>query len=242
MAKTATLEDFIKNYVRNKSLTESNEGYSAWLKKNGADSAEIVSNGISSALASLKKASAAYGKNAEKLSSMGLSNSGYADYINSTAKRAYADRLSTLGADYARNEAKNLNSYESYLQEKNQEYRKTLDTAIKSLKKSGIMDYQKAYEYALTLGLSESDAKGAAEESTSALIESTRKKVIENIILNHLGSVQTKEYAISLGLDESLANELGEIAYDLNESVENGKYSESYLDYLREQAKKNANK
>ena len=65
---------------------------------------------------------------------------------------------------------------------------------------------------------------------------------IENIILNHLGSVQTKEYAISLGLDESLANELGEIAYDLNESVENGKYSESYLDYLREQAKKNANK
>ncbi len=240
MAKTATLEDFIKNYVRNKSLTESKEGYSAWLKKNGVDSVGIMSDGISRTDTALKKASAAYGKRAESLGSLGLSRSGYADYVNRTAKKAYADALSSINADYAKNEAKNLKTYEDHLEAKNQKYRETYDAAIKSLEKSGIMNFDEAYEYALLLGLSDDDARGAAEKSTSMLIDATRKKIISDIILRQLGSAQAKEYALVLGLDEKLASELSDIAYDLNESVENGKYSESYLEYLKEQAKKNA--
>lgn len=240
MARTATLEDFIKNYVRNKSLTESKEGYSAWLKKNGADSVGALSDGISRADTALKKASVSYGKSAESLGSLGLSKSGYADYLNNTAKKAYTDKLSTLEADYSKAEAKNQKGYESYLEAEKQKYQKTYDAAIKSLEKSGIMNFDKAYSYALELGLSDEDARGAAEKSTSMLIDATRKKIISDIILNHLGSAQTKEYALTLGLDEKMASELGDIAYDLNESVKNGKYSESYLEYLKEQAKKNA--
>lgn len=239
MAKNATLEDFIKNYVRNKSLTESNEGYSAWLKRNGADSAAIVSDGISRADTALKKAAASYGKSAESLGSLGLSRSGYADYVNRTAKKEYSDSLSALNADYAKNEAKNLKIYESYLEAEKQKYRETYDAAVKSLEKSGIMNFDKAYEYALELGLSDDDARAAAEKSTSTLIDETRKKIISDIILNRLSSAEAKEYALVLGLDEKLASELGDIAYNLNESVENGKYSESYLEYLKEQAKKN---
>ena len=238
MAKTATLEDFIKNYVRNKSLTESDEGYSAWLKKNGQNSLGTLSDGISRADTALKKASGSYGKNAESLNSLGLSKSGYADYVNSTAKKEYADRLSSLNADYEATEANNRKGYESYLEAEQQKYRKTYEAALKSLEKSGIMNFESAYEYALELGLSEEDARGAAEKSTSLLIEETRKKIINDIILNRLGSAQAKEYALSLGLDEKTANELGEVAYDLYESVENGKYSQSYLEYLKEQAKK----
>ena len=239
MARTKTLEDFIKNYVRNKSLTESKEGYSAWLKKNGADSIGAISDGVSRADTTMKKASVTYGKNAEELDSGGLLRSGYASYINDAARKSYADSLSSLNEEYLKIEAKNLKGYEKYLENENRKHLEAYDAAVKSLEKSGIMDFEKAYGYALELGLNEKEARDAAEKTTASLIGETRKKVINDIILKRLGSAEAKQYALNLGLDEETANELAGIAYELYETVEGG-YSESYLEYLKEQAKKNA--
>ena len=238
MKKTPKLEDFIKNYVKNQRITETKEGYASWIKKNAPDAVGRYSTAVQAADTQRRKSLSTYGSTAEDLSSRGLSDSGYADYIDSTAEKQFNKTLSEQKADLIINDANGKHAYENYLKEIEKNRQKSYDAALSKLRNSGIMNYDEAYGAAIALGLSSEDAKSAAEKSTQEIISAARLKVIGAIVNKRLTSQQTQKYADSLGLNDEISKELAEIAYEINESVKNHKYSESYLDYLKEQAQK----
>ena len=238
MAKTPKLEDFIKNYIKTRKITESDEGYESWLKKNAPDSTERLSTALLTADTVRRKSLAEYGSTAENLSSRGLTNSGYASFLSDMAEKRFKSSVAKEQTKFITEKAKSYAGYENYLKEAENARKKSYDSAIIKLRASGLMNFEDAYSEALKLGLTESDAKSAAEKSTGELIEKARLKVVSAIVNKRLTSAQAEKYASSLGLNSDAAKELSEIAYEINESVKNHKYSESYLDYLKEQAKK----
>lgn len=101
------------------------------------------------------------------------------------------------------------------------------------------VDYAKAYEYAIGMGLRESDAEYLAKTYTDSARNSKINKVTSAIVSKRYSMNQAKEYALSLGLSKEDAEALGEFAFKTNESVTDIVTQESYLDYLREQYNKN---
>ena len=61
----------------------------------------------------------------------------------------------------------------------------------------------------------------------------TPRLLLTEIATKRLTSEATRAYALTLGLDESIADELAEYAHKLNESVDSDGMSETYLDYLK---------
>ena len=101
------------------------------------------------------------------------------------------------------------------------------------------VDYGKAYEYAIGLGLGESDAEYLAKTYTEAARNAKINKVTSAIVSKRYSMNQAREYALTLGLSREDAEALGEFAFKTNESVTDIVTQEGYLDYLREQYNKN---
>ena len=91
MAKTKeTFEDYLKKYIKNKAISSTKEGYAEWLKTNGVDSEKIYTDTLRDIEADYQKARSEHGVAAEKLAGLGLSSSGYSDYLNGVASREVA--------------------------------------------------------------------------------------------------------------------------------------------------------
>ena len=80
MARSA-IEKFISAYIRNKKISETEEGYEAWLRKNGLDPTARLSEKVGEAYAENEKAASFHSSVAEALAERGLSQSGYARYL-----------------------------------------------------------------------------------------------------------------------------------------------------------------
>ena len=282
----SSIEKFIKNYINNKKISESKEGYAAWLRKNGISPMSDFSEAVSNVQANYQKEISANGSTAEYLAENGLSGSGYAKYLGDALKgkrnAGFADAIS----EYLKTDSKNKLGYENELERlenirlaeekkaeeerlkaeekakkealaeekkaaekaekekaellKNEkaEKERRYNDAKKGLEKSGIIDYSKAYSYALGFGLDETSAEYLAKTTTEAARNEAIKKVTHAIISKTLTMKQTKEYALALGLSEEDATALSELAFKTNESVEDIVLQEEYLDYLRDKANK----
>ena len=286
MSASSTIEKFIKNYINNKTISESKEGYAAWLRKNGASPLSDFSESVSDASADYERLTSEHGSNAERLAEKGLLNSGYAKYLGDAMKGKRNSDFENAISEYLEADSKNKVGYENELErleeiriaeekkaeeerlkaeekakkealaeekkaaekaekekaellknEKTQKEKKYND-AKKGLEKSGIINYERAYSFALEMGLDEDQAAYLAKSTTEVARNEAIQKVTHAIVSKTLTMKQTKRYALALGLSEEDATALSELAFKTNESVEDIVLQEEYLDYLRDKANK----
>ena len=117
--------------------------------------------------------------------------------------------------------------------EKKEAERLEKEAAAKDKSKKTVLSFAEAnnvtnpeilYNYALSLGLPENEARELADAASSNVKEKLRlssiEKVREHIVLQRFTSDQAYAYAIQLGLDEADAKELADFAYTLNQDTE----------------------
>jgi len=152
-------------------------------------------------------------------------------------KKAEAERLKKQ-----KEEEKLIKAKEKEEEEKRKESEKAMKEVYKKVKEglnaAAFADYDKAYTYAIEMGLNEADAKYLAKTSTESVRNSRITKVTNAIISKGLSMNQAKQYALALGLSEEDATALAEFAFTTNESVTDIVGQDNFLDYLREQANK----
>ncbi len=228
MSKT-TLEEFIENYLQNKKKENTATGYEDWLKTNGIQSEKIYADSIRDITGDYKRTRSEYGAVAEGLSNIGLTSSGYSDYLSGQAYSNMQKRKAGAISKYAENEAKNRTGYAEYLKERGEKYEKVLAGA----QKSGIVNLEDAFSYALAAGLDNESAALLAKTVSDREKKRLRDSALDAIIKNKFNKKQAHEYALSLGLGEDVAKELAEYAYTMNSSAY---YSSDYLDYIKDKA------
>ena len=228
-------EDIIKRYVE-RNLDTLNEKASS--KRRLLKFSEAVSRAITEN----KKSDTGYGDIAESLASAGLSESGYADYLKERGNKALIKDLSAAENEKELSEARDDVHYREELQrlenerleaeKKEQERLEKEAKEIEKLKKTvasfasanSVVDFEILYDYAISLGLSEDDAKAVSESSVASIKEKIRTNNIEKtrkvIISERLTKPQAYSYAISLGLSEEDAMALSEFAYKMNQDAE----------------------
>ncbi len=101
---------------------------------------------------------------------------------------------------------------------------KNKKTVLSFAEANKVTDSSVLYTYALSLGLSDADAKEVSEAGARGVREKIRltniEKVREYIVLQRFTDAQAYAYAIQLGLEEADAKELADFAYKLNQDTE----------------------
>ena len=236
MKSSTTFEEFVENYIENKKRANSPDSYRDWIISNGVNSEKLYSEAIRDISGDYNRAKSEYGTRAEKLSSLGLSSSGYSDYLGGKAYSEMQKRKEGARSAYSENERKNLSGYQKYLKEKSDEVTRLYDSVVSEITASKIINYDEAYKYAKNAGLDDETAASAAKKASDAAHKSLRDEVINTIIVRNFEDSQAREYALAMGLSELEAEELGEYAFKINQAVH---YSEDYLKYLEEKRQNN---
>lgn len=231
-----TLEEFVKTYIQNKVKSSSADSYADWLKANGVNAEKIYSDSIRDITADYERAKSEYGNKAESLAKLGLTASGYSDYLSANAYSAMQKRKAGARDKYAENEASNRSGYAKYLNEITEGESKAYKSIVSAITNEGILDYEEAYNYAVGAGLSEENAKLAAKTASDMVRRDVRERVIKTIIAQNFNKKQAKEYALALGLDENDAEELAKYASEINEY---SYFGDDYLEYLKNKAESN---
>ena len=236
MAKT--LEDFIKDYLADRSAALGAKGYAKWIAERSSAPTTERAAAITGANNAYRASLAEYGRNAERLAGAGLGNSGYAKYLNSLAAKRMNTAVASAERKAGESAATEAVEYEKYLDGMEKDRQKAYDKAVKSIKSDNLTAYDAAYERAISLGLDEESAKKAATEASTAVKQTLRQKLLTEIATKRMTSEATRAYALTLGLDEDVADELAEYAHSLNESVDSEGMSDTYLNYLKNLLKK----
>ncbi len=230
MAKTPTLEEFVENYIKNKEKENSALDYPSWLANNGISSERIYSDTVRDIEADYKRGLSEYGKRGEGLARLGLTASGYSDYINGKAYSEMQRRKSDAKDTYTENEAKNASGYASYLDGLKSTADSAYDGVIKEITQGSVINYDEAYNMAIKAGLSVEDATYAAKVGSDMAKKKLNEDVMNVIISKNLDEDQAELYALNLGLSKADALRLAAFAKDMHYSY----YSSSYLDYIRD--------
>ncbi len=230
MTKNPTLEDFVKSYIKNKEYSSNTEDYRSWIKQNGVDSAKIYADSIRDITGDYKRARSEYGSLAESLSDLGLTASGYSDYLNGKAYSEMQKRKEGARAKYSENERQNHRGYAEYISGIAKKDYTNYTNVVNSISNAGILDYDEAYNFALQEGLSESSAELAATTANDMVKRKRRENAIKTIIGNSFGRTQAREYALALGFSDAEAQELAEYAQKINRE---NYYSSDYIEYLK---------
>lgn len=214
---TPTLEEFIKTYVENKAKRESPESYADWLMKNGVNAEKILSDRTSIINSDYAKALSGYGADAESLARLGLTGSGYSDYIKGHAYSVMQGEKQKAISDYRENIRKNASGYSEYISkitsENNEKIRKTVNDIVKK----GFINYDDAYNYAVTVGLSEEDAKAVAKGGSDSAREELKREVMKAIKNSALNKNEAFNYALGVGLTKEEAAILADYADKMNQ-------------------------
>lgn len=244
-----TLEDFLKQYVRNKQLSNSAESYEKWLSSYGTDTGAVLDERLADINADYERAKSTYGARAERLASLGLSSSGYGDYLDGVA---YAERARAKSAAYraaSEGEEANRRGYESYLSAYRKSQNDLLERAYKTIADSETLDADAAYRRALGMGLDEASAREAAEGGIALAKEKIKRALYRTILTEGLGREGATAYAKSYGFSDEEAGAFGDYAEKVNgktsesETVKPDREpNESYTDYLRRRLEAEAKK
>ncbi len=248
----SSLEKFIKAYVTNKKLSETEEGYSAWLRKNGISGESALNDDIARARTNYKMATTPGTSASEALMENGLAASGYAAYLKDAAHSEQSRSIEEGIRSYLENKARNTSAFEkekaiteekaakeeaARLEKEEKAKEKLYNSAKSGLEKAGTIDYEKAYAYAIEMGVDEEGAKKLASTTTKVARENAIYRVTRAIVEKRMTMNQARLYALGLGLSSEDAQKLAEVAFKTNESVGDITAFEDYLDYLRDKAK-----
>ena len=231
MKSNTTLEDFVKNYVQSKASSETNEEYRKWLKNNGVNSELIYDASIKDITGDYAKAKSEHGSLAESLGRLGLTASGYSDYLSGKAYSEMQKRKAGARDAYLKNESENRKGYADYVAIKAKAESNTYADAVKEISDAGIINYDEAYKLAVGKGLPSDIAELAAKVGSDSVRKKTRENVLKVIISQGFSQKQAQQYALALGLSKEDAEELADYANKINRESH---YSTDYLEYLKE--------
>ena len=125
--------------------------------------------------------------------------------------------------------------YESYLKKLSDKRESLINSVYEELTGNKVTDVDYAYEKALSVGLTEKEAKELAKSATSKTRTTLFRTAVSSIISKTLTKEQAIEYAESLGLPDADVKELGNIANIINQMPASySKYSGAYINYLKE--------
>ena len=231
MAKIKSVEDYIKDYLKERAMELGTQGFSKWLSQNGEDSVRNYAKSMQKIDTGYAKALSTYGKEADALGGAGLSDGGYARYIDELAR----DRRKKDGSEAIRDAyvtmAKNARGYGNYLDDTDARSKKLRASAFNTLTGEKIIDYELAYERAIELGLSDSDARDIASRATESVITKHKNTVMKAIVSKVFTRSQAEEYAKAFGLPEEIVKELGDYADSINKQVLLGS-AQDIIDYI----------
>ena len=234
--ESKTLEEFVENYIQNRAKASSKESYADWIISHGGSPEKIYADSMREIAADYAVARSQHGANAEGLARLGLSASGYSDYINGKAYSEMQKSKSDARALYAKAASDNAASYKEYLSEYAKKESQGYEKVVEELTERGVIDYDTAYNYAVGAGLGEDIAKAAAKTASDLGRAKLKKSIVNTVMSQQLTSSQAKEYALQLGLSETEADEIARYAANANEYVSSGGYTDK--DYLEELKKK----
>lgn len=230
MSKVKTLEDFLKNYIETKSAENAEMSYSEYRRNEGEEHIGDYHRAIERAMNREKTLLPTYGAVAESLGGVGLSASGYSRHLLDRAQGAYADEISDAEARYEEGEARLRSGYASYLADHRSRATRLREKVSTLLVNNDVADYDTAYSYAISQGLSASDAAAVGATVRSAVRYKLYRQVMDRIISFKLEPEAASAYALSIGLSAEDSKELAGHAEKLM-STEYGT-SEEYLKYL----------
>ena len=214
MAKTASYED----YVRRLQQINRRMSYKDFAKFRLKDSTDELKTAMKEANAAAYRADRDYGVRAESLSSRGLKDTGYSEYIDSLAKGAAAKAKNDAVGKYENEKREAFSEYDEYNEEYEAAQKKLFDSVLGKFGEHSLKTYDEMFKYAVGAGLSTEYAKTAASTGYAAHLENMRHQVVDLIVRRGIGRKEAYEYALKLGLDESVATELGEYAKRLREN------------------------
>ena len=131
---------------------------------------------------------------------------------------------------------------EAEMAQKAEKEAKKLYSSVKSrLENANMANYDKAYAYAIEMGLDKENAEKVAKSTTKIAREKAYISVVKAIVNRNFTESQAEEYARGLGLSEEDVKSLCEIAFNTNVSVDSIVSNEDYLAYLEEKIKNKIN-
>ena len=228
--KKETLLSFVENYIQNK-VKSAADSYAGWVMANGKNSGKIYSDSMRAAELGGRLNSGRTGAGAEALYSLGLSDSGYSDYVKNKAYSDMKKDFSLAEESYRANEKSNMTGYLKNLDTE----KKKLTSAVNSIESAGLLKYGEAYDYAVMMGLNEADASAVAKTGSEIVRKKLKNNVMKLAVNKRFTRTETREYALSLGLSEEDAAELSEYAENINAFINSSDYEGGYLDYLKNQ-------
>ena len=208
MKKAATLEEFIKNYIENQAPKKEKLSYEAWVSKNGINAADSYKSSIRDADVAYAKGGVGYGRSGEAIHSSGLSNSGYSAYLNTLKDESYKKAREGALTEYINSTKKNVYGYRDYSDAFDADMEKQFTSVYNQLTSGKIANYDRAYDYAISSGLTHENAKVIAENATAKVREDLKAKAIDTALNYTLSKEEARQYALGLGLDYEDANEV----------------------------------
>ena len=160
-------------------------------------------------------------------------NSGYGKYLSDMQASRYFGAVNKTKNEIETAKQRSITDYQKYVEGIDNKRKELVNSTFKSLITSGVMDFTLAYKKALAAGLSESDAKAVARDTTSVTRTETFKSAVSTIVSKFYTYRQATEYARRLGLPESDVEELGSLANVLNQITSTHKnYTSDYTAYI----------
>ncbi len=160
-----------------------------------------------------------YGRSGEQLSALGLSRSGYADYLTAQNERAYETALTEAEDAYRTEENERAKSYKNYLADYEKQQKSKLSAGVKQMLANNFDSSDEAYRYALAVGMDAeraellrqmSAAYGAGSFRRSSL--ANRISILENISRGYMDYDEAYQYALALGAPEETAEQIARFA------------------------------
>ncbi len=169
-----------------------------------------------------------YGKNAENTGSMGLSGSGYSDFLTDRAVHDVRDSIAEANEEISELEPLNREGYARYLSGIVEKFADRKSDALDKILSLNSADYDAAYLLAKQFGLTEEDAEEVASAGTSFshATRSEKAEIMKATMDARLDYYSAYSYAVACGLSPSEAAKIARTSQHVVDYFDNryGKY------------------
>lgn len=190
------------------------DSFSVWMRKYAKDKVTLPTPDAAAAIRA--RGAAEHGANAEALYGMGLQNGGYAQYLKAQAERDFASAKAAYKAATEAAKEKNLSGYARYLTDHEQKQSNLKRKITESIANGDSLDLESAYRTALAAGLTDKNARIAAEIGTEAAKKQITGRLIEMILDKRLQTYRVEKYAKEMGFSDEEAARFAAYAKDIN--------------------------
>ncbi len=232
MAKSerTQLLEYLSRHIKDAAIKNGAESYADFARRTAGDFGTELDRELEAAAIAERKSTPSATWQNDRLGELGLSDSGYADYLRRRSTDSYGKRRSEIENERARRTKSTAEKYQNYLAEREQRQTSIYNSVVRSLMSQKILDPETAYKYGLAAGLESERARAASGSAYIATRNKIKTDLLEKMYANLISPEDAYHYAEKAGLPEEDMRELAKMVSDYYE--ERGEISQSYLDYL----------